>query len=116
MTADGVYGTRLCHAEMPSQSMPVPSPETTHSAHQYLWLGHSGGPEAHIAAGVAARQNLSEHFPWKRAAGQWMHCAKLLCQSLIAQGFNRHVAGGHVRIAILHRFNADDSPVTKDVG
>ncbi len=49
-------------------------------------------------------------------AGQWMHCMKLLGQSLMARDFERQVAEIRIRIAVLNRYTALGIPVTESVG
>ena len=63
-----------------------------------------------------SRPNLSGHFLWKYPAGQWMHCVKLLGQSVMARDFDRQVAEIQVRIAVLNRYTALGIPVTEAVG
>ena len=50
------------------------------------------------------------------AAGQWMHCLKLMGQSLMARDFDRQVAEIQIRIAVLNRYTALGIPVTEPVG
>ena len=45
-----------------------------------------------------------------------MHCMKLLSQRLMARDFDRHVAEGQMRIAIMNGYNALNIPVTKAMG
>ncbi|MEH6755834.1 MAG: hypothetical protein V7788_16925, partial [Alphaproteobacteria bacterium] len=47
--------------------------------------------------------------------GQWMHCMKLLGQSLMARDFDRQVAEIQIRIAVLNRYTALVIPVTVPV-
>jgi hypothetical protein len=42
-----------------------------------------------------------------------MHCVKLLAQRLSARDFDRQVAEFQVRVAVLNRFTALGTPVTK---
>ncbi|CUH88961.1 hypothetical protein PH5382_02905 [Phaeobacter sp. CECT 5382] len=49
-------------------------------------------------------------------AGQWMHCIKLLGQSLMARDFDRQVAEIQIRFAVLNRYTALGIPVTEPVG
>jgi hypothetical protein len=49
-------------------------------------------------------------------AGQWVHCIKLLGQSLMARDFDRQVAEIQIRIAVLNRYMALGIPLTKAVG
>jgi hypothetical protein len=46
------------------------------------------------------------------AAGQWMHCVKLLGQRLSARDFDRQVAEIQIRAAILNGFTALSIPRT----
>lgn len=48
--------------------------------------------------------------------GQWMHCMKLLGQSLMASDFERQVAEIQIRIAVLNRYTALGIPITEPVG
>jgi hypothetical protein len=48
-------------------------------------------------------------------AGQWIHCMKLLGQSLMARDFERQVAEIQIRIAVLNRYTALGIPVTEPV-
>ncbi len=45
-----------------------------------------------------------------------MHCMKLLGQRLMARDFDRQVAKGQIRIAIMNGYTAIDISVTKAVG
>ena len=49
-------------------------------------------------------------------ARQWMHCMKLLGQSLLARDFERQVAEIQNRIAVLNRYTALGIPITEPVG
>ena len=48
--------------------------------------------------------------------GHWMHCVKLMGQSLMARDFDRQVAEIQVRIAVLNRYTALGIPITEAVG
>ena len=50
------------------------------------------------------------------AAGQWMHCMKLLGQRLAARDFDRQVAEIQIRAVILNCFTALGIPRTAAVG
>jgi uncharacterized membrane-anchored protein len=50
------------------------------------------------------------------AAGQWMHCVKLLGQRLSARDFDRQVAEIQIRAAILNGFTALGIPRTVTLG
>ena len=45
-----------------------------------------------------------------------MHCLKLLCQRLMARGFDGQVAEFQVLVAVLNGFTALGIPVTEVVG
>ncbi|MEP5000658.1 MAG: hypothetical protein ABJT05_00005, partial [Paracoccaceae bacterium] len=48
--------------------------------------------------------------------GQWMHCMKLLGQSLMARDFERQIAEIQIRIAVLNRYTTLGIPITEPVG
>lgn len=45
-----------------------------------------------------------------------MHCVKLIGQRLMARDFDRQVAGGQIRIAIMNGYTALGIPVTQAMG
>ena len=45
-----------------------------------------------------------------------MHCMKLLGQSLMARDFERQVAEIQIRSAVLNRYTALCTPITKQAG
>ena len=45
-----------------------------------------------------------------------MHCMKLLGQRLMARDFDRQVAEGQIRIAVMNGYTALGIPVTETVG
>ena len=57
-------------------------------------------------------RDIAAQYP----AGQWMHCMKLLGQSLMARDFERQVAEIQIRIAVLNRYTALGIPITEPVG
>ena len=58
----------------------------------------------------------SENDPGDRFLDDWIHCIKLLGQSLRARDFERQVAEIQIRIAVLNRYTALGMPVTEPVG
>jgi hypothetical protein len=53
-------------------------------------------------------RDIAAQYP----AGQWMHCVKILSQSLMANDFERQVAEIQIRIAVLNRYTALGIPFT----
>jgi len=88
LTAELLRSSR--HAETPShgsQATTVPSPGTTRSARQNIWIGRFGGTGAATTAEAASRPILSD-VATQYPAGQRMHCMKLLGQRLMARHFD----------------------------
>ncbi len=70
----------------------------------------SGNGGVNTIAEAASRYE-EDHFP-----DDWMHCVKLLGQSLMARGFDRHVAEIQIRVAVLNRYTVLGIPVTEPAG
>ncbi|GAA4227239.1 hypothetical protein GCM10022290_35740 [Sagittula marina] len=57
--------------------------------HRDTWAVPCGDGGADTTVETVSKPNLSGHFLRKYPAGQWMHCVKLLGQSLMARDFHR---------------------------
>jgi hypothetical protein len=132
VTADGAYDTRRCHeaiaardahAVIPPRKNAKPWKPTSDgaiarndavNAQRYLgrtvWRRWSG--YHHRSRVETTSRDHATHNP----AGQWMHCMKLIGQSLMARDFERQVAEIQIRIAVLNRYTALGIPITEPVG
>lgn len=91
----GLAGVAYRHARTPGRGSlrsPARSPETRRCARPNTSAAPSGASGADTTAEAAPRRNFPGHFLRKYPAGQWMHCVKLLGQSLMARDFDRQIA------------------------
>ncbi len=80
-----------------------------------IWAAPCGDAGVDTTA-EAASKRTSRDYAAHNPAGQWMHCLKLLGQSMMARDFARQVAEIQIRIAVLNRYTALGIPVTESVG
>jgi hypothetical protein len=137
---DGAYDTRKCdeaiaaraaHAVIPPRKNAKPWKPTSAgpiarndavSAQRYLgrtlwrrWSGYHRRSRVE-AASKPRRNKTSRDHAAHNPVGQWMHCMKLLGQSLMARDFERQVAEIQIPIAVLNRYTALGIPITEPVG
>ncbi|EEX15036.1 ISSpo9, transposase [Citreicella sp. SE45] len=103
--------------------------ETRHCAHRNTSAGPFGDPSRQHPADAPAGQRMERIPPPEpcrdqtcrdhaahEPAGQWMHCAKLTGQRLMARTFDSQVAELQVRIAVLNGYTAPGIPITEAAG
>jgi len=142
VTADGAYDTRKCHDAIHCPAVHVYMHERgrsrckcRHPATQECqalaanlgWCNSSerscAGQQIPRTGAMATMERISPQEPRRNQpsrdhalhnpAGQWMHCVKLLGQSLMARDFDRQVAEIHIRAAVLNGYNTLGIPVTE---
>ncbi len=116
VTADGAFDTRKCHDAIAARGVAAINPPRKNA-----------NPWKPATAGAIARNEILRTSKrvgrtiWRRWSGYHrrsraetrMHCVKLLGQRLSARDFDRQVAEFQVRVAVLNRFTAIGTPVTK---
>lgn len=118
VTADGAYDTRTSHETIAERRARAIIPPRKNAK---PWCPTSPGAIARNEA-LRACRHLGRAI-WRRWSGYHrrsrvetkMHCIKLLGQRLTARDFDRQITEVHIRVAILNRFTALGSPLTRAV-
>jgi IS5 family transposase len=119
VSADGAYDTRACHEAVAARGAIAVIPTR-----------HNGRPWKEDTPGARARNDIlrtTRHLGraiWRRWSGYHrrslvetkMHCFKLLGERVRSRDFGRQVAELQIRAAILNRFTALGTPITRRVG
>lgn len=118
VTADGAYDTRRCHDAIAARGAYAVVPPRKNAR---PWKPDTPGARARNEA-LRASRYLGRAL-WRRLTGYHrrsraetkMNCVKLLGAKLMARDFDRQTAELQTRIAILNRFTALGTPVTRPV-
>jgi hypothetical protein len=116
VTADGACDTRACHAAIAARRAAAVIPPR-----------RNGKPWKELTAGAAVRNDALRSYRrlgwaiWKRWTGYHrrslveakMRCFKLLGERVVSRDFDRQVAELQIRAAILNRFTALGTPLTR---
>ena len=129
VTADGAYDTRRCHNVIAAcGASAIILPRKNARAWKPTTAGAIARNEAVKACkylGRALWRKLTGYHRRSRAettfrdhaahnpVGQWMNCAKLLGQGLMARDFVRQMAELQIRIAVFNRYTALGIPTTE---
>lgn len=119
VSADGAYDTRACHAAIAARG-----------AFAVIPTRRNGRPWKEDTSGADARNDILRttrrlgRTIWRRWSGYHrrslvetkMHCFKLLGERVRSRDFDRQVAELQIRAAILNRFTALGTPITKCAG
>ena len=119
VTADGAFDTHKCHDAIAARGAAAIIPPRKNAK---PWKPYSAGAVARNEALRASRR--FGRTIWRRWSGYHrrsrvetkMHCVKLLSERVRSRDFYRRVAEPQIRAAILNRFTALGTPITRRVG
>lgn len=118
VTADGAYDTRACHTAIAARGAVAVIPVRRNGR---VWMDDTDG--AHARNDILRTTLRLGRAIWRRWSGYHcrslaetkMNCLKLLGERIRSRDFDRQVAELHIRAAILNRFTALGTPITKPV-